>query len=153
MYLIKYVTMLFTVNVEMIRQPYMSPLRQIQPGYGIKTSPFSLTQGKIHYSNSLPIESETGLEVIPGKQELETVLELFPKCVGVVCKESKILGYKYFSWPGHVYANRPVYAQFTVDKVTQRLGCVDVNWLCELKDSADKTACKLIIKQRNYTQS
>lgn len=146
--------MLFTVNVETIGQPLPTLIRQLEPGYGIKSQPFYMTKGSIHYGNSLPIESETGLEVIPGKQELDILIELFPKCINVInIKSSKVLAYKNFSWPGHVFANKPVYVQYSVAKVTPRLNCVDVNWLCELKDATNKTACQLIIKQRNYTNS
>lgn len=149
---VKYFTMLFTVDVETLHQPLPSILRNCQPGYGIKTSPMRLTAGAVHYSGQLPEESETGLQVIPGRQELEFIIGLFSKCIKVPCLESQVLAYKNFHWPGHVYANDPISVQYTVIRRQDRLGCTDIDWLGELVNSQGRTACGLTIKQRNYTK-
>lgn len=143
--------MLFTVNVETIDFPTPMLLQNLTPGYGAKSRPFTLSRGKLGYQYNLPQESETGLEVIPGKIELEKLIDLFNRCIHFVnVKEARMLGYKNFHWPGHVFANQPIYVQYTVQRLKPRLMCTDVDWLCELKDQADKTACSLTIKQRVY---
>lgn len=143
--------MLFTVNVETIDLPVPILLNNLALGYGAKSRPFTLSKSDMGYQYSLPQESETGLEVIPGKIELEKLIELFSRCIHFAkVKEARMLGYKNFSWPGHVFANKPIYVQYTVQRLKPRLMCTDVDWLCELKDHTDKTACSLTIKQRVY---
>ena len=146
--------MLFTVNVETSGQPYLLPLRNLTVDQGVKTQDFVLNKGKIHYQyDTLPHESETGFEVIPGKNSLELILEMFSKCVGLAgVLGSRVLQYKDFHWPGHVYANQPVYVQFTVERVTPRLQCTDINWKGQLKNHAGDVACEITIKQRAYTR-
>lgn len=144
--------MLFTVNVETNGPPVPTPTRNLTPGYGLKSNNFLLNKGKITYKYDLPQESETGREVIPGPEELEVLINLFPKCVNIVnVKSTKILQYKNFNWPGHVYINEPVFVQYTVVDVKPRLNCLDVKWQGEFKNVSGTTSCKIIIKQRIYT--
>lgn len=143
--------MLFTVNVETNDLPTPVLLTNLALGYGARSRDFRMTRSGMNYQQNLPQESETGLEVIPGTIELNKLIELFPRCIHwAKIKEVKTLGYKNFGWPGHVFANQPLYVQYTVQRVKPRLMCTDVDWLCELKDANDRTACRLTIKQRVY---
>ena len=113
--------MLFTVNVETTGLPPVILLSNLQLGYGVKSLPFVLTEGKVDYPNEFPQESETGLVVVPGSVELDLLIKFFNKCINVVnVKSAPLMGYKNFKWPGHVYANRPSYVRYTVERIKPR---------------------------------
>jgi len=144
--------MLFTVNVETSGLPPAILLSKLVLGYGAKSLPFTLTEGKTNYPHEFPQESETGLIVVPGSVELDLLIKFFSKCIHVAnVKSAPLMGYKNFKWPGHVFANKPSYVRYTVERVKPRLMCTDVDWLCELVDAeSDTVGCRITIKQRIY---
>ncbi len=141
--------MLFTVNVESLTPPQSILLEKITVGYGVKTSKMHLTAEKLQ--QVLPQESETGLQVLPGKIELDMLIKLFDRCINwVKVKRVVTMGYRNFQWPGHVTVDKQIYLKYTIVRVKQRLMCTDVEWLCEVLDQDDHKACHITIRQRIY---
>jgi hypothetical protein len=149
---VKYMTMLFTVNVETTAPPATFTLSNLDVGYGVQSELFDLSANEVQWPNDLPQESRSGREVIPGQAEMDLLIAMIKRLINIAPNRGIIpIYYRNFHWPGHVFADHLIQLKYTVTAIKPRLGCTDIDWLCEMKDSNDLTACSLTHRMRINT--
>jgi hypothetical protein len=149
--LVKYMTMLFTVNTETLDPPAFITLGLAQPGHGAQTRPVLMKSSQIDWKYDMPLESETGLTVIPGGSEMQLLYSYFArtvKIVGVKTIVNKAL--RDFAWPGHAMKDYPVQFKYVITRIKAGEGCSDVDWSAVMLDHEGKPSCSMTIKQRWY---
>lgn len=146
---VKYVTMLFTVDTKLQHLPQSVSVAQCNLGIAFETLPFTPTAQDFRWEGDIP-QDQQGRPIVPGSPEMTMLRDYFFKVVKIDNENVVDLGFRNFKWPGHITLDRPITMRYELTRIKSRLGCKDVTWSAELINGDGKTAVTLDIQQRWY---
>lgn len=146
---VKYVTMLFTVDTKLQPLPQSVSVAECDLGIAFETVPFTPTSQDFEWSGDIPLDQQ-GRPIVPGTPEMNMLRDYFFRVVKINNENVVNLGFRNFKWPGHITLDQPITMRYTLTRIKSRLGCKDVTWSAELVNGNGRIAVTLDIQQRWY---